>query len=100
MNDWAGWADEFGPFLVAAMEDPAFAAAFAAAERELPPAGPAPIPAEMVVSIDQAEGRACIVCAAPAYRGMNVNVFMSGGKELWACPGPCSDTMFERLGFR
>lgn len=68
--------------------------------RELPPKGPAPVPVPMVVvSVDQAEGRACIVCDTPGERGASVNVFMSGGKEMWACFGLCSDVMFEMLGY-
>jgi len=66
---------------------------------ELPPPGPAPVPAPMVVSQDAAEGRACIVCNAPGRERMSVNIFMSEGRPMWACPGECSDTMFEALGF-
>jgi hypothetical protein len=52
----------------------------------------------MVVSEAQAEGRACIVCHSHGERGMMVNVFMAGERQMWACPGNCSDTMFEALG--
>lgn len=67
--------------------------------RELPPKGPAPIPTPLVVSVDQAEGRACIVCNTPGQPGASVNVFMAEGKATWACFGSCSDTMFEALGY-